>query len=64
MLFLCAHPDLEELRRSFLAAVWRRYPALKNRATASLGLLHLIMAYHDLLPTIDLGSTRAMCFVA
>ncbi|KAK0234714.1 hypothetical protein EDD85DRAFT_774502, partial [Armillaria nabsnona] len=50
VLFVCAHPDLEDLRSSFLADVWRLYPALKNRARTPLELLNLIMAYHLLLP--------------
>ncbi len=52
VLFLCAHPDLEGMRHSFLADVWRLYPALKNRARTPLELLHLVMGYHDLLPSL------------
>ncbi|KAK0237560.1 hypothetical protein EDD85DRAFT_789716 [Armillaria nabsnona] len=52
VLFLCVHPDLEGMRHDFLADVWRLYPALKNRARSPLELLHLIMGYHDLLPSL------------
>ncbi|PBK62634.1 hypothetical protein ARMSODRAFT_1089038 [Armillaria solidipes] len=52
VLFVYAHPDLEDLRDSFLADVWRLYPALKNRARTPLELLNLMMAYYNLLPRL------------
>ncbi len=52
VLFTCPHSDLEDLRKSFLADVWKTFPALRHTSSTPLELFHRLLMYTDLHPRL------------